>query len=87
MLPFGYCSFELLKVIRARNDGNDELYKEASSKYGSAVQRLARGYEADPERRGDLLQEIHFELCRSLSSFDKKWHDCDTNCDLLLASD
>ena len=52
--------------------GNDELYKEVSGKYGPALQRLARGYEADPERRRDLLQDIHFELWRSLASFDNR---------------
>ncbi len=49
---------------------NDELYLEARSLYGAALQRLARGYEADPDRRRDLLQEIHLELWRSLRLFD-----------------
>ncbi|MGP0020764.1 MAG: RNA polymerase sigma factor [Candidatus Sulfotelmatobacter sp.] len=53
-------------------DGNDELYKEASATYGAALQRLARGYETDPERRRDLLQEIHIELWRSLRLFDNR---------------
>jgi RNA polymerase sigma-70 factor, ECF subfamily len=53
-------------------DGNDDLYKEASGKYGPALQRLVHGYEADPEQRRDLLQEIHFELWRSLASFDNR---------------
>jgi RNA polymerase sigma-70 factor, ECF subfamily len=53
-------------------DGNDELYKEASATYGAALQRLARGYEADPERGRDLLQEIHIELWRSLRLFDNR---------------
>jgi RNA polymerase sigma-70 factor, ECF subfamily len=52
--------------------GNDELYKEASATYGAALQRLARGYETDPERRRDLLQEIHIELWRSLRLFDNR---------------
>jgi len=37
---------------------------------GAALRRLAKGYEADPERRRDLLQEIHVELWRSLRLFD-----------------
>jgi RNA polymerase sigma-70 factor (ECF subfamily) len=53
-------------------DGNDELYKEASATFGAALQRLARGYEADPERRRDLLQEIHIELWRSLRLFHNR---------------
>ncbi len=36
----------------------------------AAIQRLARGYEADPDKQKDLLQEIHMELWRSLGSFD-----------------
>jgi RNA polymerase sigma-70 factor (ECF subfamily) len=51
-------------------DKNDELYKEASALCGAALRRLAQGYEADPEKRRDLLQEIHIELWRSLRLFD-----------------
>jgi RNA polymerase sigma-70 factor, ECF subfamily len=51
-------------------DKRDELYKEASALCGAALRRLARGYEADPEKRRDLLQEIHIELWRSLGLFD-----------------
>ena len=49
---------------------NDELYEEASVMCGAALRRLAKGYEADPERRRDLLQEIHVALWRSLRLFD-----------------
>jgi RNA polymerase sigma-70 factor, ECF subfamily len=52
------------------SDKNDELYKQASALCGAALQRLARGYEADAEMRRDLLQEIHIELWRSLRRFD-----------------
>ena len=31
---------------------------------------MVRGYEADPDRQRDLLQEIHLELWVSLGSFD-----------------
>lgn len=50
--------------------GQDELYKEASAVYGPAIQRLAKGYEADADRRRDLLQDIHIELWRSLRLFN-----------------
>ena len=50
----------------------DELYEEASAAYGAALQRLARGYEADFERRRDLVQQIHVELWRSLRLFDAR---------------
>jgi RNA polymerase sigma-70 factor (ECF subfamily) len=48
----------------------DALYEQAVAEHGAVIRRLARGYEADPERRRDLLQEIHVELWRSLESFD-----------------
>ena len=48
----------------------DDLYSEAARAYAAAIRRLARGYEADPEKQRDLLQEIHVELWRSLGSFD-----------------
>ncbi len=51
---------------------NDELYLKARAEHGAALQRLARGYEYDPERRQDLLQEIHLELWRSLRLFDNR---------------
>jgi len=49
---------------------SDELYKEAIGAFGPALERLARGYEADAEMRRDLLQEIHIALWRSFSGFD-----------------
>ena len=50
----------------------DALYEEARSCWGAALQRLARGYELDPERRRDLVQEMHIQLWRSLASFDRR---------------
>jgi RNA polymerase sigma-70 factor (ECF subfamily) len=48
----------------------DELYQDAAKAYGAPLERLARAYEADPEIRRDLLQEIHMALWRSFESFD-----------------
>jgi RNA polymerase sigma-70 factor (ECF subfamily) len=48
----------------------DLLYEEAVAAFGEALTRLARGYEADTDRRRDLLQEIHVALWRSLASFN-----------------
>ncbi len=50
----------------------DALYTEAAGQYGAALDRLARGYELDPERRRDLSQEIHFQLWRSFRTFDAR---------------
>jgi RNA polymerase sigma-70 factor (ECF subfamily) len=48
----------------------DELYQEATAAYGAALHRLAGGYEADPDKRKDLLQEVHLALWRSFQGFD-----------------
>ena len=53
-------------------DQQDALYTEASAAYGAAIRRLACGYEAESDRRRDLLQEIHLELWMSLNSFDRR---------------
>src|SRR2546421_4408744 len=48
------------------------MYRDAADKYGSALERLARAYEVDPEKRRDLVQEIHFQLWRSFQRFDAR---------------
>jgi len=48
----------------------DDLYREAAEGYGAALERLARAYEPDPDKRRDLLQDIHVALWRSVDSFD-----------------
>ena len=53
-----------------QKQGQDELYTETAAAYGAALERLARAYEADPESRRDLLQDIHVALWRSFESFD-----------------
>ena len=47
-----------------------DLYGETSAAFGAALERLARAYEADPESRRDLLQEIQLALWRSFEGFD-----------------
>ena len=47
----------------------DELYEEVAASYGAPLGRLARAYEADPDKRRDLLQEIDIALWRSLENF------------------
>jgi RNA polymerase sigma-70 factor, ECF subfamily len=46
------------------------LYREAAACHGGALDRLASAYEANPEERRDLLQDIHLGLWRSFSAFD-----------------
>ena len=50
----------------------DQRYREAAAAYGAALERLARAYEADPDYRRDLLQEIHLALWRSFSDWDER---------------
>lgn len=46
------------------------LYVQAVEEFGAALARLARGYEAAPDRRKELLQDIHAELWHSFVRFD-----------------
>jgi RNA polymerase sigma-70 factor (ECF subfamily) len=48
----------------------DALYGETAATYGAALARLARAYEADPDRSRDLLQDIHLALWQSLARFE-----------------
>ncbi|HEX3878309.1 MAG TPA: RNA polymerase sigma factor [Bryobacteraceae bacterium] len=48
----------------------DELYETAVREFGRALDRLAAGYEADPEKRHDLRQDIHLHLWKSLAVYD-----------------
>lgn len=50
----------------------DDLYREATTAHAAALDRLARSYEADPDKRQDLLQEIHLALWRSFAGFDSR---------------
>ena len=50
--------------------GREDWYETAAREFGRALDRLAAGYEADPEKRHDLRQEIHFQLWRSFEAYD-----------------
>ena len=56
--------------IPVPRSGPDELYREAAARFGAALDRLARAWEADPDKRRDLLQDIHLNLWRSFGHFD-----------------
>lgn len=58
------------ETIPATASTRDDLYQEAAATYGAALERLARAYEADPDVRRDLLQDIHVALWRSFQGFD-----------------
>ena len=59
-----------IKSMTAPTSSQDDLYGEAAGTYGAALERLARGYEADAEIRRDLLQDIHIALWRSFEGFN-----------------
>lgn len=48
----------------------DALYSEAYAAHEPTMRRIARAFEADTEKRRDLLQDIYLELWCSLASFD-----------------
>ncbi len=50
----------------------ERWYEQATAEFGPALARLARGYEADAEKRRDLMQEIHMALWRSFRTFGRQ---------------
>jgi hypothetical protein len=46
--------------ILKEDQHQDDLYNDAVTEYGASIGRLAGAYEADPDKRRDLIQEIHF---------------------------
>lgn len=48
----------------------DAQYDSAAAQFGDAIGRLAYAYERDPDKRKDLIQDIHFALWRSFKLFD-----------------
>ena len=60
---------ESILTGQANQDG---LYGEALDQFGAALERLARAYEADPEKRRDLSQDIHFQLWRSFQNYHSR---------------
>jgi RNA polymerase sigma-70 factor, ECF subfamily len=54
---------------RGARPDRDELYRQAANQYGAALNRVAHAYEANPDLRRDLLQEIHLALWRRSEKF------------------
>ena len=50
----------------------EDLYRDATQTFGAALQRLAHAYEADPDKRRDLLQDIHLALWLSLEKYEAR---------------
>lgn len=51
------------------SESQDDLYRQATETYGSALDRLVQAYEFDADKRRDLLQEVHLSLWRSFEQF------------------
>lgn len=49
--------------------GQDALYLQASEQFGRDIGRFVAGYERDPARRQELIQEVHLALWQSFSGF------------------
>lgn len=65
-----YLDVSAIQTMPAAGSTQDALYQDAARDYGAALERLARAYEADPEIRRDLLQDIHVALWSSFAGFD-----------------
>lgn len=61
---------EQIQPMKDADNRRDRRFEEAAAAYGAALERLARAYEADPDARRDLVQEILIALWRSLEGFD-----------------
>ncbi len=48
----------------------DEAFTDAIARFGGAISRMLRGYEADADLRRDLEQDIQVALWLSLARFD-----------------
>jgi RNA polymerase sigma-70 factor (ECF subfamily) len=48
----------------------DAIYRELAEEFGASLERFASGWERDPDRRRDLVQEIHVALWRSLERWN-----------------
>ena len=48
----------------------DDWYSRVAAQWGPALQRIARSCEADPDRRRDVLQDMHVAIWKSHTLFD-----------------
>lgn len=60
------------KYISTAAASQDDLYGNAADRDGSSLEGFTSAYEADPEQRRDLSQDIHFQLSRSIQRYDAR---------------
>jgi RNA polymerase sigma-70 factor, ECF subfamily len=68
----GIANVSQIAAMTAQSSDQDQLYHQAAETYGAALERLGRAYEANPDARRDLVQEIHIALWRSFEGFDQR---------------
>jgi RNA polymerase sigma-70 factor (ECF subfamily) len=61
-----------MESIPTGQANQDDLYRDAVAKFGPSIERLVTAYEADPEKRRDLSQDIHFQLWRSFQGYNSR---------------
>jgi RNA polymerase sigma-70 factor, ECF subfamily len=71
-VPADYLECVGTEFILTGETSQDDLYQNSADQFGPALERLARAYEMDTEKRRDLIQEIHFQLWRSFRKFDAR---------------
>ena len=64
----GWTGARPLDASRGELDANDRFHR-LLREYGPPIERLAAAYEADPNERQDLMQDIVFALWRALPTF------------------
>ena len=60
---------EAAEAAAARPQARDELFAQATSEYSGLISRIALSYEADPNLRRDLVQDIMLAVWMALNSF------------------
>jgi len=50
----------------------DACYRQAIAAFGTDIARFVKGYERDPTRRQELLQEVHVALWQSFAGFKEQ---------------
>lgn len=59
-------------TVTSARQSRESLYREVRERFSAPLERLAAAYEADQDRRRDLLQDVHAALWRSLEVFDER---------------
>ena len=59
-------------LIDGQSSRQDKLYEEAIAAHKNALERLVRAYEANPDKHGDLLQDVHLALWQSFQNYEER---------------